>query len=499
MGVLSLYDSESDRLTAQASLGISRKILGQLDRLPASAVFSVAARERRRVIAEDVGADAHFEPCRALAREAGFRAVHSTPLVDRSGKVLGVLSLFFAEPHHPAPEDLVRGDLGARQAADFLENARLRDNLREAEHSKNRFLATLAHELRNPLAPIRNAVQILHMKAAPSPEVQWALEVVDRQIQKMTRLVDDLLDVARITGNTLVLRREPVDVSEVLRLAVQTCRPLIEASGQQFTLTLPHEPVFLDGDLIRLAQAVSNLLSNSSKYTERGGRITLAAEGRNGEVTITVNDTGIGIPAAILPSIFEIFTPARRSPEQPTASLGVGLSLVKRLVEMHHGTIEASSAGTGQGSQFVIRLPAVAEAPEVTAGIGGTTPGPAVSLRVLIVDDNLDAADSLALLLQLKGHETRTAHDGVEALRVAEEFHPEVTVLDLGLPKMDGYEVAGLIRRQPWGESMVIIAATGWGQQADRHRSREVGFDHHLLKPVDPATLIHMMGDGSRR
>jgi len=368
--------------------------------------------------------------------------------------------------------------------------------MREADRSKNEFLATLAHELRNPLAPIRNAVEILHVKAEPSPEVQWALEVVDRQMEQMTRLVDDLLDIARITGNKLELRREPVAVSEVVRVAVQTSRPLMDASGQRFTLALPETPLYLDGDLTRLAQVVSNLLNNSSKYTERGGRIELSVERQHRDVVISVKDTGIGIPADMLPRVFDIFTQVHRSPEQLPAGLGIGLTLVKRLVEMHNGSIEARSAGSGQGSEFVIRMPAVMDIPEVLAPPERRDPraAPSQPLRILIVDDNLDAAASLGLLLRLTGHEIRTAHDGVEAMRVAEEFHPDVAVLDIGLPKMDGYEVAGMIRRQPWGAGMVLIAATGWGQETDRHRSHEAGFDHHLVKPVDPAALIHLLG-----
>lgn len=496
MGLLSLTEPDSERLKVGASLGFDREFLDALDKLEsAEGACGMAYQARRRIVIEDTETDPTCASIRDLAAKSGFRAVHSTPLITRSGKVVGVLSTHFPNRHRPSLREMQLADLCARQAVDFIENGRLYSQLREADRSKNEFLATLAHELRNPLAPIRNAVQILHMKAAPSPEVQWALEVVDRQMEQMTRLVDDLLDIARITGNKLELRRQPIELAEVLRVAVQTSRPLMDASGQQFTLSLPEIPIHLDGDLTRLAQVVSNLLNNSSKYTERGGRIALSASLEGGEAVIAVKDSGIGIPADMLPRVFEIFTQVHRAPEQFPTGLGIGLTLVKRLVEMHNGTIEARSPGIGQGSEFVIRLPAVIQGPDAiraTAGAGAGT-RPATELRVLIVDDNLDAAASLGLLLRLTGHEVRTAHDGAEALRVAEEFRPDVAVLDIGLPKLDGYEVAGLIRRETWGEGMVLIAATGWGQETDRHRSREVGFDHHLVKPVDPAALIQLL------
>ena len=496
MGMLSLTEPDSERLKVGASVGFDREFLDAVDQLElGEGACGMAYQARRRIVIEDTETDPACGSIRAMAAKAGFRAVHSTPLITRSGKVVGVLSTHFPKRHRPSLREMQLADLCARQAVDFIENGRLYSQLREADRSKNEFLATLAHELRNPLAPIRNAVQILHMKAEPSPEVQWALEVVDRQMEQLTRLVDDLLDIARITGNKLELRRQPVELSEVLRIAVQTSRPLMDASGQQFTLSLPETPIHLDGDLTRLAQVVSNLLNNSSKYTERGGRIALSASLKGGEAVIAVKDSGIGIPADMLPRVFEIFTQVHRAPEQFPTGLGIGLTLVKRLVEMHNGTIEARSPGVGQGSEFVIRLPAVMEGPDALRATAAAGPGarPATELRILIVDDNLDAAASLGLLLRLTGHEIRTAHDGAEAMRVAEEFRPDVAVLDIGLPKMDGYEVAGLIRRETWGEGMVLIAATGWGQETDRHRSREVGFDHHLVKPVDPAALIQLL------
>jgi signal transduction histidine kinase len=494
-GLLYLASPDRGSLEIAAALGFDPETLESVPHLRAGGGISgTAFQERRPVIVEDTETDPAFAPWREEARRAGYRAVHSTPLLTRSGNAVGVLSIHLPNPCRPSDREMQRVALCARQAADFVENARLQVQLSEADRSRNEFLATLAHELRNPLAPIRNAVQILHLKAAPSPEVQWALEVVDRQMEQMTRLVDDLLDLARITGNKLELRREPVELAEVLGLAVETSRPLIEASGQEFVVTLPEERLFLDGDLNRLSQVVSNLLNNSAKYTERGGRIELVAERLGGDATITVRDNGIGIPGDMLPRIFEIFAQAHRSPEHPMG-LGIGLTLVKRLVEMHNGTIEARSPGTGQGSEFIVRLPVVLEATAALRHAVRRPPAvwPGAPQRILIVDDNMDAAASLGLLLRLTGNDIRTAHDGLDALRVAEEFLPDVVVLDIGLPKMDGYEVARRIRRAPWGEEMVLIAVTGWGQEADRHRSRESGFDHHLVKPVDPAALIQLM------
>lgn len=495
MGILYLASPDRGVFEVGASIGFDRETLESVPHLRAGEGTSASAfQERRRVIVEDTETDPGFATHREEARQAGYRAVHSTPLITRSGNAVGVLSIHFPNPSPPSTRDFRLVDLSARQAADFVENARLYAQLREAERSKNEFLATLAHELRNPLAPIRNAVQILHLQAVPSPEVQWALEVVDRQMEHMTRLVDDLLDLARITGNSLELRREPVELADVLRVAAETSRPLIEASGQEFVVTLPDETLYLDGDLARLSQVVSNLLNNSAKYTERGGRIELAARREGSDAAITVRDTGIGIPGDMLPRIFEIFTQVHRSPEHPVG-LGIGLTLVKRLVEMHNGTIEAKSSGLGQGSEFTIRLPVVLEA---RAALRQAVQSPAVvrpgaPQRILIVDDNMDAAASLGLLLRLTGNEIRTAHDGLEAVQTAEEFLPDVIVLDIGLPKLDGYEVVDRIRRASWGQDMVLIAATGWGQEADRHRSRESGFDHHLVKPVDPAALIQLL------
>jgi PAS domain S-box-containing protein len=366
--------------------------------------------------------------------------------------------------------------------------------LKKADRYKDEFLATLAHELRNPLAPIRNAAQILHLKNPGIREVEWASDIIARQIQHMTRLVDDLLDVSRISRNKLELRKGRVELSEVVHAAIETSRPLLEDGGHELTVTLPEAPILLDVDQTRLAQVFSNLLNNAAKYTEAGGRVELTAEQQGNEVVVSVKDSGVGIPAEMLPQIFEMFAQVNRHLERSQGGLGIGLTLARRLVEMHGGTIEAHSAGPGKGSEFHIRLPVVSpsEATEQeTEGIPRIKPEH--SYRILIVDDNEDGADSLAMMLQLMGNETRTVYDGIAAIKTSETFAPHAVLLDLGMPKMNGYDACRRIREHPWGKNMVVIALTGWGQTEDLHRTQEAGFDHHLVKPVAPEALLKIV------
>jgi CheY-like chemotaxis protein/two-component sensor histidine kinase len=374
---------------------------------------------------------------------------------------------------------------------DVTEQRRLMNELIEADRRKDEFLATLAHELRNPLAPLRTSVQLLRRKEPLSPELQRATDVIDRQVQQLVRLVDDLLDVSRITLGKLELRKQRVTLATVVEAALEASRPLIEQRGHEITVTLPPEPVELDADLTRLAQVLLNLLNNAAKYTERGGCIRLAAEREGGEVVVRVQDAGMGIPADMLPRVFEMFVQADRSQD----GLGIGLTLVKRLVQMHGGSIHAHSEGPGRGSEFVVRLPTAGESSlGVHPASGeGAAPAPSSRHRILVVDDNRDAAETMAELLGLTGNDLRTAHDGIEAVEVAAEFRPHVVLLDIGLPRMDGYEVARKIREQPWSSGTVLVALTGWGQEEDRRRSREAGFDHHLIKPVEPEALLELL------
>jgi CheY-like chemotaxis protein/two-component sensor histidine kinase len=383
--------------------------------------------------------------------------------------------------------------------ADDDRDAFTEDALPIADRSKNEFLAILAHELRNPLAPIRNAVQILNREGTLAPESQWALSAIERQVRQMARLIDDLVDVARISSNRFELRKERVDLAVVLRLAVETSGSLLRTGGQAFTVVLPERPLDLDADPIRLAQAVSNLLNNAAKYTGRDGRIWLIAERAGSDAVVTVRDTGVGISRAMLPHVFEMFSQGEQTRSRMLGGLGIGLTLVKRLVEMHGGTVAAESAGQDMGSTFVIRLPALVESsqcsqPQAEGPVRMSPP----SLRILIVDDNRDAADSLAMLLRTTGHDIRTAYDGLEAVQVANEFQPEVVLLDIGLPKIDGHEVAQRLRREPWGQHTCLIAVTGWSDETDRARSRAAGFDHHLVKPLDTGHLAQLLSSIER-
>ncbi len=372
----------------------------------------------------------------------------------------------------------------------------MEDKLREADRRKDEFLATLAHELRNPLAPIRNGLQVIRLAGA-SGTVEQARVMMDRQLTQMVRLVDDLLDVSRITRGKIELRTERLEIRAVIDAAVETSRPAIEQAGHELTLKVPDGPIFVNGDAARLAQVVSNLLNNSAKYTYRGGHVRLTVMRDGGEVTVSVADDGIGIPTAMLGKVFEMFTQVDRTLEKTTGGLGIGLSLVKGLVDMHGGTIVARSEGEGRGSEFVVRLPVatpVAGRPDATNGPVEAV-GASGRRRILVVDDNEDAADSLAQLLELLGNEVQTANDGEAGVGAAAKFRPDVVLMDIGMPRLNGYEAASRIREQAWGTKMVLIALTGWGQEDDRRKSQEVGFDCHLVKPVEYAALMKLLAE----
>jgi PAS domain S-box-containing protein len=365
--------------------------------------------------------------------------------------------------------------------------------LKAADRRKDEFLAMLAHELRNPLAPIRNAAQALRSRGGADPDQHRAAATIERQVGHLARMVDDLLDVSRFTEGKIKVDRAPVELAAVVARAVETSRPLIDARRHDLKATLPAEPIAVEADATRLAQVVSNLLNNAAKFTEDGGQIELMVERLPGEAVVRVRDTGMGIPAELLPHVFDLFTQGDRSLARSEGGLGIGLTLVKSLVELHGGTVAASSDGLGKGSEFVVRLPTLAMAPTPADGAGRTDRRAAAPRRVLIVDDNVDAAEMLALLLQTEGHEVRTAHDGPAALRSAETFNPEVVFLDIGLPRMDGYEVARLLRRQE-RKPALLVALTGYGRDEDRRRAEEAGFDAHLVKPADPAALQGLLG-----
>jgi PAS domain S-box-containing protein len=368
---------------------------------------------------------------------------------------------------------------------------RANEQLREAARHKDEFLATLAHELRNPLAPIRNAVQIMNLRGPSDPGLQAARDMIDRQVRHMVRLIDDLLDVSRITRGRLELRRERVALAAVLEQALETARPHL---AHELVVSLPPEPVHLDADPVRVAQVFANLLTNACKYTAKGGRISLSAAHEGGAVVVTVKDTGIGIAREHLARLFDMFWQAAPALERGESGLGIGLSLARGLVEMHGGSITANSDGPGRGSEFAVRLPVLGRPRAGTTSTQeGKDPGTMGAHRILVVDDMQDAAQSLAALLRLDGHQVEIAQDGFEAVEKAGQFRPEVILLDIGLPKLNGYDACRAIRAEPWGGGMFIVALTGWGQDEDRRKSGEAGFDAHLVKPVDPDALGRLL------
>ncbi len=367
--------------------------------------------------------------------------------------------------------------------------------LSAADRRKDDFLATLAHELRNPLAPIRNSLRVMRLAPDNPATVELAVSVMERQLGQMVRLVDDLLDLSRINNDKLELRREPVDLATVILNAVESSRSLIDNNGLQLTIAMPDRPIILNADLTRLAQVFLNLLNNAAKFTERGGMVSLSVEQQYDHAVVNITDTGVGIAASHLPGIFEMFAQVKSPLERSQGGLGIGLTLVRRLVELHEGQVEVRSPGPGCGSTFTVRLPVVLVptiAPRPASGDEHKSL-PESQYRVLVVDDNQDAANSLATMLMLAGHDTQAVYDGAAAIDTAATYLPHVLLLDIGLPGINGYEVARYVRQQSWGKAMVLLALTGWGQDEDRQRSRQAGFDHHLVKPVDPLQLTKLL------
>jgi signal transduction histidine kinase len=381
------------------------------------------------------------------------------------------------------------------RAAIALENARLYRDLEQADRQKDEFLSMLAHELRNPLAPIRSAVAVLRRFAEDGSDARRAHDVIDRQVSHLARLVDDLLDVSRITRGKIDMKMATLDVATVIDTAVETSRPQLEALSHELHVQLPDAPLFVNADHARLAQILSNLLNNAAKFTPRGGTIWLSALSEGDEAVFRVRDTGIGIPPEMLERVFDLFTQVEQSLDRAQGGLGIGLTVVQRLVELHGGRVEAASAGIGCGSEFTVRLPAVAAAalPAEPEESPSATDAARQGLRVLVVDDNADAAESLAWLLRLSGHQTRVAYDGPSAIEAALLFQPQALILDLGLPGLDGYRVAQHLRQEPAVHSALFIALSGYGREVDQRRSSEAGFDHHLIKPVDVNTLLEIL------
>jgi PAS domain S-box-containing protein len=502
----SIVESSNDAIISKSLEGIIQSWNAAAERL-----FGFTAQEAvGKHVSLIIPPERIAEEDQIIARlKAGQRLEHfETERVNKNGDRITV-SLTIS----PLKDDSGRVIGASKIARDVTERKQLEDNLRrlaadlsETDRRKNEFLATLAHELRNPLAPMSNMLGVLKHANGDREVLQRAHETIERQLDQMVRLVDDLLDLNRITHDRLELRRGEVELSEVVQQGVEVARPLIDAAEHELIIDLPEEPIYLDADRARLAQVFGNLLNNSCKYTPPHGRISLTARRLGDEVEVTVKDNGAGIPPDKLSSIFDMFTQVDRTSEQSQGGLGIGLTLVKRLVEMHGGSIEPRSAGEGMGSEFVVRLPVmereavvvestVAAESGLNAAESETRGESQPQRRVLIVDDNRDSADSLSMLLEITGNKTYVAHDGVEAVGAVEKYRPQVVLLDIGLPKLDGHEVCRRIREQPWGKNIVVIALTGWGQADDRRKSQAAGFNGHLVKPVDYDKLLELLGE----
>lgn len=410
----------------------------------------------------------------------GWTFSRAIPLMDKDGIVVEWFGM--------------ASDVSARKEAQE-ERERLVVRLREEDQHKNEFLATLAHELRNPLAPIRNGLQIMRLVQGDADATERVRSMMERQLEQMVHLIDDLMDLSRISNGKIDLRRERIELAKAIQQAVDTSQPFIAQADHELLLKFPPGPIYVNADLTRLVQVFSNLLNNAAKFTERGGRIRLTVQEVGAEAVVLVQDNGIGISTEMLPHVFEMFTQIDGNLERSKGGLGIGLSIVRRLVEMHGGSIEARSEGLGKGSEFVVRLPVALSLVRDDSTDQSDPAYPTSRRRILVVDDNVDAAESLAMLLTIMGNETLTAHDGLEALEVATSFRPDVMFLDIGMPKLNGYEVGRRIRQQAWGKDIVLIALTGWGQEEDKSRSLAAGLDFHLIKPVLPAALEKLLAE----
>jgi PAS domain S-box-containing protein len=502
MGNIQLLDGEQEVLRIITQRGFTQEFL-EFFREVSSSDDTACGRSLRageRVLIEDVSTDAGYEPYREAARAAGYRAVLSAPLISANGAALGIISAHFRTPHRPGDQELRRLDLYLRQASDFIERLRLEDGLRrseevlrEADRRKDVFLALLAHELRNPLAPIRYALATTRKPGCTTVQRLHAEDVIERQVAHMGRLLDDLLVISRITHGTLELKRQDTDLKSIVAAAVETARPLIQAKRHTLAIDLPSAPAELHADATRLAQVFSNLLINAAKYTDAGGRIELRAVLEAERLVVTVRDNGPGISAEMMPRLFTLFSQAQAGGGN-NDGLGIGLALVRGLTELHGGTVRAQSAGLGRGSEFTVMLPYLSG--RVAAGSPSAAPQCTsdAALRVLVVDDNQDAADTCATLLELSGHKVCAAYTALRALELGERFRPQALLVDIGLPDLSGYDLAQRIRAAPWGQHATLIAVTGWGQEQDKRRALEAGFEHHLTKPVAAEAVTALLG-----
>jgi len=483
-------------LACGGARGDAIRALDSLDALPAALTQAMRqAVEEGLPVAVRLAHPAAFE---------GIAAARAIPVQSGNG-TLGVLAVGALRPDafHSRADQATLGELVSRAAMAF-ENAKLfrslkremektraaEEKLLDANRRKDEFLAMLSHELRNPLAPIRNAVEVVRRLQPADPRLAWARDVVDRQVTHLAGLVDELLDVSRITQGKITLKREPIELAKVVAHSVETVRAFVDARGHQLSVALPPVTVWVAGDFGRLAQVIANLLNNAAKYTPEGGRIELAATVSQGQATISVRDNGIGIDRELLPRVFDLFTQGSRTLDRSLGGLGIGLTVVQRIVELHQGRVEVTSDGAGRGSEFTVHLPCMTEVP-VGAPVAEARPaGPALAgRRVLVVDDNADAAETIAVFLRMEGHEVKSVGDGYEAIASAQVFAPHVIILDIGLPGMDGYQVARRLREAPQSDEAMYIALTGYGQKEDMAQAAAAGFHHHFVKPTDPRAI----------
>ena len=506
-GNIQLMNEARNTLTIVAHEGFDAGFLATFEHIAAGDTRAACGRalaSNQAVVIEDVLADGRYAPFHALARAAGYRAVVSVPLLAADGFALGAISVHFPSPHRPSVAQMRRLQLYCRTASDFIHRIRLEQALREresalqdADRRKDEFLALLAHELRNPLAPIRHALAAARNPHATAEQKARSYGIVERQVVHMGRLLDDLVDISRITLGAVTLEKLPTTLATAIEASVEAAQPYIDSKRHELTIDVPGDPVALEADPVRLAQIFSNLLINAAKYTTRGGHIGLSVTSGDGQAIVTVRDDGIGISADMMPKLFTLFSQARPAPGRAEEGLGVGLALVRALVGLHGGTVEARSEGIGRGSEFVVRLPVGQEATAPGTPTPDESTAPGRKLRVLVVDDNRDAADSCAMMLELSGHQVQTAYNGTRALQLGKGFQPQVVLLDIGLPDLNGYEVARRIRASDWGAALQLVAMTGWGNTEDRERAFAAGFNHHLTKPVAPEAVESVVSEAA--
>lgn len=473
-GVVQSWNSAAEHLfgyTAEQAIGRHISFLFPPDRIHEEDKILARLRAGERVY--------HFDTVRVRSDGRPIQiSVTISPILDDSGRIVGASKIARDISDRKRAEDQIYG---------------LLTQLKEADRRKDEFLATLAHELRGPLNPLVALQELLKRGNGNGELLRHASETMERQLGQIVRLVDDLLDVSRIARNKLELRRERVELKMIVDRAVEIGRPLAEQKKHELSVQLQIEPIYLHADPARMTQVFSNLLSNACKYTDPGGRISITAEKQDGEVAVKIKDSGIGIPTNKLNDVFEMFSQVHAGTEQSRGGLGIGLNVVKRLVELHGGSVSASSEGPGRGSEFIVRLPVSREKSQSSRSESPEVEKAAAARRILIVDDNVDSATSLAMLLSFSGNETQTVYDGLAAVEAVKSFHPDVVLLDISLPKLDGHEAARRIREHEWGKNVVLVALTGWGQAEDRRRSKEAGFDEHMLKPVDYEALMKFL------